>query len=177
MNAATDILIRKYSYSARFWDAQFGKRYSWSCAHLSACFISNSECEACWNRKLLPLHRASPANYHIEIRFRRSHGDSVKGFLLVAVIIHEESQAGTCGYHYGSRMQDTYLAKNNFIFISWVMFSVIILEPHVDQLVISTPLQPDSLMTMQLCHHHWDEENLRQTASLSAILTISYLAG
>ena len=53
-------------------------------------------------------------------------------------MIHERSQAGTCGHNYGSRMQNTYLAKNEFMVVNPGNFSGIILGPHVEQLVIGT---------------------------------------
>jgi len=74
-------------------------------------------------------------------------------------------------------MPNTYLAKNEFMFVSRVIFSGIILRPHVDQVVIGTPWPADSHMMMQLCRHYWEVKNLQQWAYLLAILTISYLVG
>ena len=45
----------------------------------------------------------------------------------------------TCGYNYGGRMQNTYLVKNDIMFVSRAILSGIILGLHVDQLVLGTP--------------------------------------
>jgi len=76
-----------------------------------------------------------PWDYTIELLQLQAN---VRGFLLAAVMIHERSQAGTCGHNYGSRMQNTYLAKNEFMVVNPGNFSGIILGPHVEQLVIGT---------------------------------------
>jgi len=74
-NPTRDFPTRKYSYLAKFWEAAVKHEYIRSSAQRHAQFITHSECEASWIRKLSTLHRASPADYHIEIGFRWRHVD------------------------------------------------------------------------------------------------------
>jgi len=75
-HAVRDFSTRKCSYRAKFWETAVEHEHMWSSTSCTSRFITHSESEACWTCKLLPLHIASPANHHIEIRFGGRHGDS-----------------------------------------------------------------------------------------------------
>ena len=74
-----------------FWETSVEPKYTLSCARHRAGCITESECEACWTRKLWPLHIASPVNHHIDIRFGRRHGDgsSVSGAIKSQICIFD----------------------------------------------------------------------------------------
>jgi len=75
-NAAQDISTRMLSYEARFWEAAWEHEYTQSCALCRSWLITDPGCRT---HELLPLHIASPANWHIEIGFWQWHGDSFYG--------------------------------------------------------------------------------------------------
>jgi len=54
--------------------------------------VTDRDCEASSTRKLLPLHIASLANGHIDIRFGRRHGDgsSVTGSVGSQICIFDD---------------------------------------------------------------------------------------
>ena len=62
-----------------------------------------------------------------------------------------------------THMQNTFF-RNNIMVVSQVIFSGIILGPHVDQLVSNLFALADSSLKMQLCYHYWEVKNLQQCA-------------
>jgi len=87
----------------------------------------------------------------------------VRGSPLAVVMTHEWIAASTCEDTHVFHMQNTCL-WNIIMVVSQVMLSRITLEPHVDQLVMSTLVLVDSIMMMQLCRHYWEVKNLQQCA-------------
>jgi len=74
-NAESDISTGKYSNEAGFEETSGRQSHSTADARRGARFVADRDCEASSTRKLLPLHIASLANYHIDIGFGRRHGD------------------------------------------------------------------------------------------------------
>ena len=104
-------------------------------------------------------------------------GWCVMGLLLAVVMLHVWIAEGTCTMYATWCMQNTYLSKNDIIFVSQVIISGIILGPHVHLVVIGMPSLADSLMMMQLCRHYWVVKTLQQCTYWLATSTIWYLAG
>jgi len=74
-NAAKDLSIGKYSDDARFPESTVRQMHGISPTSCSTWLVPDEEINGCWTHKLLPLHIASPAYFHIEIRFGWRNGD------------------------------------------------------------------------------------------------------
>jgi len=74
-NATSDVSTGKESNDAGFRETSCRQSYSTAHAHRGARFVTDRDSKASSTYKLLPLHIASQANYHIDIGFRRRHGD------------------------------------------------------------------------------------------------------